>query len=110
MGFHTDVKSVICTSVNWHIPNLDIKAIDLVCGGSPIGCVLVEMKAQHREKWEPQKYRTSLDQLKVKHKCTVNGGLNGNYLQLPFPLDRGLPLYEVHQIGRADTGEPTVLE
>ena len=27
-----------------------------------------------------------------------------------FPIYRDLPLYEVHQIGRAATGEPTLLE
>ena len=31
-------------------PNIYSEAIELVCGGSPIGCVLVERKAQHRGK------------------------------------------------------------
>ena len=30
----------------------DSEAIELVCGGSPIGCGLVERKAQDRVKWE----------------------------------------------------------
>ena len=89
----TVVQTVSCTSVHWHIPNHYSKAINLVCGASPIDCVLVERKAQHREKWEQQQYKTSLDQLEVKHKCTVKGGLNRNYLQLPFsPLHRHSPL------------------
>ena len=33
-------------------PNLYREAIELVCGGSPIGCGLVERKAQDRVKWE----------------------------------------------------------
>ena len=33
-------------------PNLYCEAIELVCGGSPIGCRLVERKAQDRVKWE----------------------------------------------------------
>ena len=33
-------------------PNLYCEAIELVCGGSPIGCGLVERKAQDRVKWE----------------------------------------------------------
>ena len=33
-------------------PNLYCEAIELVCGGSPIGCGLVERKAKDRVKWE----------------------------------------------------------
>ena len=33
-------------------PNLYCEAIELVCGGSPIGCGLIERKAQDRVKWE----------------------------------------------------------
>ena len=33
-------------------PNLYCEAIELVCGGSPIGCGHVERKAQDRVKWE----------------------------------------------------------
>ena len=33
-------------------PNLYCEAIEVVCGGSPIGCGLVERKAQDRVKWE----------------------------------------------------------
>jgi hypothetical protein len=33
-------------------PNLYCEAIELVCGGSPKICVLVERKSQHRVKWE----------------------------------------------------------
>ena len=65
-------------------PNLYSEAIELVFGGSPIGCVLVERKAQHRGKLEQQQHRTSLDQLLVQHKCTVVDKMNGNYLQLPY--------------------------
>ena len=63
--------------MHWRKPNLYSEAIELVCGGSPIGCVLVEWKAQHREFWEQLQHRTSLDQLFVQHKCTVMGQLNG---------------------------------
>ena len=38
-------------------PNLYCEAIELVCGGSPIGCVLVEWKAQGRVKWEGQQLK-----------------------------------------------------
>ena len=79
-----------CTHrTHWRQPNLYSKAIELVCGGSPIGCVLVERKAQNRGKWEQQQHRTSLDQLLVQHKCTVMGKINGKYLQLPFPTLQG---------------------
>ena len=39
---------------HWRKPNLYGKAIELVCGGSPIFCVLVERKAQHRGMWRQQ--------------------------------------------------------
>ena len=61
-------------------PNVYREAIELVCGGSSIGCVLVYRKVQHRGKWEQQQLRTSLDQLFVQHKCTAMGKINGNYL------------------------------
>ena len=48
-------------------------AIELVCGGFLIGCVLVKRKAQHRGKKVQQQHKTSLDQLLVQHKCTVMG-------------------------------------
>ena len=54
------------------------------CGGCPIGCVLVDRKAQHRGKKEQQLRRTSLDQLLLQHKCTVMGKMNRNDLTLPF--------------------------
>ena len=37
-------------SIHWRPTKLYSKAIELVCDGSPIGCVLVERKAQHRRK------------------------------------------------------------
>ena len=43
-------------------PDLYSKTIELVCGGSPIGCVLVERKAQHRGKWEQQQHRGKWEQ------------------------------------------------
>ena len=70
-------------------PNLNCEAIELVCGGSPIGFVIVERKAQHRGKSEEQLHRTSLGQLLVQHKRTVMGKLNGNYLHLPFSSLQG---------------------
>ena len=63
------------------------EAIQLVCGGSPIACVLVERKAQHRV--GATAHRTSLDQLLVHCKCTVMGKVNGKYLQLVFSSLQG---------------------
>ena len=100
----------MCSCVHRRIPNLFNKTIELVCGGSPIVCVLVEWKAQDSGKWEQQQHRTSLDQLLVQHKCTFMVEMNGKYLKLPFSALTGFPLYEVHQIGRAAAGEPTLLE
>ena len=57
-------------------PNLYSEAIELVCGRSPIGCLLVERKGQLKGKLEQQQHRTSLDQLLVQHKCTVMGKIN----------------------------------
>jgi hypothetical protein len=54
--------------------------------------------------------KTSLDQLFVQYKCTVMDDINGHYLQLPLFSLQGFPLYEAQQIGRATTGEPTLLE
>ena len=54
--------------------------------------------------------KTSLDQLFVQYKCTVMDEINGHYLQLPLFSLQGFPLFETHQIGRATTGEPTLLE
>ena len=54
---------------------------NLVCGGSPKVCVLVERKALALAA------KTSLDQLFVQHLCTVMDEFNGNNLQLPtIPL------------------------
>ena len=38
-------------------PNLYCEAIELVCGGSPKICVLVERKSQHRVRWEGQQLK-----------------------------------------------------
>ena len=84
--------------------------MELECGGSPIGCVLVERKAQHRGKWEQHQHRTSLDQLKVKHKCTVWGGMNGNYLQLPFSSQQGPSSLRGLPDQKSRVGEPTGLK
>ena len=54
------------------------KAIEQVCGGSPIVCVLIERKAKHRGKWKQHQHRTCWDQLLVQHKCTVMGKMDGN--------------------------------
>ena len=54
--------------------------------------------------------KTSLDQLFVQYKCTGMDDINGHYLKLPLFSLQGFPLYEAHQIGRATTGEPTLLE
>ena len=58
-------------------PNLYCKVIELVCGGSPKICVLVEWKVGTIAA------KTSLDQLLVQYMCTVMDEINGNYLQLP---------------------------
>ena len=90
-------------SLAWYINRL-------VCGGSPSARVLVECKGQHNGKWEQQQHRTILDQLRIQHKCKVMGEMNEKKLLLPVFTQQGFPLYEVHQIGRAATGEPTLME
>ena len=57
-------------------PNLSFSLNQLVCGSSPIACVLVECKSQHSGKWEQQQHRNSLDHLRVQHKFTVMGEMN----------------------------------
>ena len=94
------------TRSHWRQTKLYSKAIKLVCGGSPIGCVLVERKAQHRGKKEQQQHRTSLDQLFVQSWVKLMETICSSHSS----LYRDLPLYEVHQIRRATTGEPTLLE
>ena len=74
---------------NWCIPNLIRGAIGLVCGSPIIGCVLAECKVHHIGKWEQQQHRTSLDHLRVQHKCTVMGEINGNILKLPVSTLQG---------------------
>ena len=82
----------------------------MVYGSSPIACVLEECKAQHSGKGEQQQHRTSLDPRLVQHECTFMGEINEQILQLLVFTVKGFPLYEVHQIMRATTGEPTLLE
>ena len=55
----------------------------------PLQCDLVEYKVQYGGKWEQQQNRTSLDQLRVQHKCTVMGEINGILLQLPVSTLQG---------------------
>ena len=74
---------------NWCIPNLIRGAIGLVCGSPLIGCVLAECKVHHIGKWEQQQHGTSLDHLRVQHKCTVMGEINGNILKLPVSTLQG---------------------
>ena len=85
-----------CTHTHWCITNLYSKAIELVCGGFPIVCVLVECKAQPSAKWEQQQHRTSLDQISIQCKSTVMVEINGHFCQLPVSTLKGFPLYEVH--------------
>ena len=76
-------------------------------GRSPIGFVLVERKAQQESKSSTEpvyiscKYNTSVQPRKewMETICSSH-----------FPPYRDLPLYEVHQTGRATTSEPTFLE
>ena len=39
--------------------------------------------AQCSGKWELKQHRTSLDQLRIKQKCTIIGEINGFFLQPP---------------------------
>ena len=43
----TQTKPLQCHALHWCIPNLFSRAKELVCGGSPIVCVLVEYKVQY---------------------------------------------------------------
>ena len=97
-------------NLNFSQTKLYSEAIELMCGGSPIGRVLVERKAQHRGQWEQQHHRTCLYHLFV-HICVQSWGKSMETIcSSHFPLYRDLPLYKVHPIGRAATGEPTLLE
>ena len=96
--------------LHWCIPNVYSTAIELECGRSPITFVIVECKAQHSGEWKQQQHRTSLNELSVQHKCTVMGEMNEISLQLPVYTLQAFALYKVHQIGRAVTGEHTLLE
>ena len=66
--------------------NLYIKAIELVCGGSPFVCVLIERKTSTENTgrncstkpvWITCLYNTNVH-------CTVMCQFNGNYLRLPY--------------------------
>ena len=50
-GLQVDVDRMLGTGIGAK-PNLNCKAIELVCGGSPKVCVLVEKKALDRVKLE----------------------------------------------------------
>ena len=73
-------------------------------GGSPITCVLVERKAQHRGKWEQQQHRTRFDQLLVQHKSTVMDKINGNFEFASIPFSA------LQEQGSGQASEPTLLE
>ena len=99
-----------CTNCTGAKPNIFSEGLELLCGDSPIGCVLVERRAQHRGKkenpitepvWMSCLYSKSV-QSWVKWLETI---CSSN-----FPLYRDLPLYKIHQIRRAATGKPTLLE
>ena len=90
-------------------PNLYCEAIELVCGGSPKICVLVEWKALDRVKSEQMAAETSLDQLFVQYMCTVMDEMEA-FCNSHKSLYRDLSLYEDHEIRRAAAGEPTLLE
>ena len=91
-------------------PNIYSEALELVCGSSSIGCVLVERKAQHRGKQE----NPITEPVWISCLCSTSVQSWVKWLETicssNFPLYWDLPLYEVHQIRRADTGEPTLLE
>ena len=67
------------------ILNLIRKAMELVCGGSLIACVLVECNAQHSGKWKQQQQGPSLDQVRVYG----YGWNQWNFLQLPVSTLQG---------------------
>ena len=54
MWEHSEAAEITCstTGLIGAKPNLYCEAIELVCGGSPKICVLVERKSQHRVKLE----------------------------------------------------------
>ena len=93
-----------CCAMHWCIPNLFSGAKEKVCGCSPIACVLIECRVQYGGKWEQQQQRTNLDQLRIQHRCQSWVKLMEYCCSSQFPLYtyRDLPLYEVHQIGRAN--------
>ena len=86
-------------------PNLYCEAIELVCGGSPKVCVLVEWKGRHRVKSEQWQLKPvwirSLSSTSVqswmKSMVTICSSHKSLYSDLP--------LYKVHQIRRATAGE-----
>ena len=80
--------TVLCL-MHWRQTKLYSEAIELVCGGSPIGRVLVEKKAQHRGTKEQQQHRPSLNQMLVQYKCKVLGIMNRSYLHLPLSSLQG---------------------
>ena len=84
------------------------EAIELVCGGPPIGCALVERKAQHKVKKEQQQHRTNFDQLLYNTSVESWVKWTETICSSHFPLYRDLPLYEVHKIRRAATVEPNL--
>ena len=70
----------------------------------------LKCKAQLSGKRIQQQHKTSLDE------CVYNKSVQSWVKRMElfgssqFPLYMDLPLYEVHHIGRAATGEPTLLE
>ena len=106
-------STVQCKTVSESIgakSNLYCEAIELVCGGSPKVCFLVERKARHRVKleqwqlkpvWISGLYNTSV-QSWMKSMETICSSRKSLY--------RAFSLYEAHQIRRITTGEPTLLE
>ena len=91
-------------------PNLYCETIELVCGGSPKVCVLIEWKSRHRVKSEQWQLKlvwisclssTSV-QSWMKSMVTIYSSYKSLY--------SNLPLYKDHKIRRATAGEPTLLE
>ena len=84
----------------------------LVCGGSAIACVLAECKAQHSGSRSNSSTEVALSSCanNTGVQCTVYRGEIMEFLMLPVFTLQGFPLYKVQQIGRATTGEPTLLK
>ena len=91
-------------------PNLYCKAIELVCGGSPKVCVLVESKALHRV--NSKQWQLKPAWISCLYSTSVQSWMNSmeTICSSHKYLYRAFSLYEAHQIRKANASEPTLLE